>query len=329
MNKHDFRKKNKGFTIIELLVIISVISILAAAFLPRLTGVIDKAKIANVREEFRNLRNSMTIIYFGNNEYPEDIEKIKKLELASENMLRGPNEEYYDYTNPDNNTQNYRFGYYFEKLDKILILENGIIYWASAFEHDFADYDDSFLAALDLSTGSWNAGEESIYTDGGEAKIFMENNNDEYTLVSNAKMTSLNSNGYGIFLDTQLESNDPNNDSGFILQFDKGFGGGEVILRPRITGSEQGPGDQRLDLDESISQYLSNNSDKTEEDYWHDEHEIKMEVRRVTAEDKEVDVYIDGLMVGTLEYESEELENAFTGFRTWGSRTDFYNLDIR
>jgi len=80
MTREFFANDKNGFTLIEIIVVLGVISILSAAFFPRLTGVIDKAKVANVKEEYRNLRNSMNIIYMGGKEYPDNIDRIKELD---------------------------------------------------------------------------------------------------------------------------------------------------------------------------------------------------------------------------------------------------------
>ena len=53
---HKFLKKNKkGFTLIELIVVIAILGILAAVLLPRFMGFTDDAKKAQVQSDAKNI----------------------------------------------------------------------------------------------------------------------------------------------------------------------------------------------------------------------------------------------------------------------------------
>src|SRR6056297_1934919 len=61
-----FRKalvNNKGFTLIELLVVIAVLGILAAIAIPRLTGVTEKARLAEGKTSVSSLKNAVEMHY--------------------------------------------------------------------------------------------------------------------------------------------------------------------------------------------------------------------------------------------------------------------------
>lgn len=68
-------KKNtkRGFTLVELIVVLVILAILAALLIPALTGYIDKARKSQVVAETRMLtqavQTEMSTLY-GSNEYP-------------------------------------------------------------------------------------------------------------------------------------------------------------------------------------------------------------------------------------------------------------------
>ena len=66
-----FNKRCKGFTIIELLIVIAVISILVGIALPRFRGMQEEGKIAQAKGELRTLQTAMESYYIHNsNAYP-------------------------------------------------------------------------------------------------------------------------------------------------------------------------------------------------------------------------------------------------------------------
>lgn len=75
-------KKNskRGFTLVELIVVLVILAILAALLIPALTGYIDKARKSQVVAETRALtqavQTEMSTLY-GSNEYAEQVSKNK------------------------------------------------------------------------------------------------------------------------------------------------------------------------------------------------------------------------------------------------------------
>lgn len=70
MNITEKNMSSKGFTLIELMVVISIIGILAAIALSRFTGVTQAAKAANVQKNLTALRTSIEMFRVKNEEYP-------------------------------------------------------------------------------------------------------------------------------------------------------------------------------------------------------------------------------------------------------------------
>ena len=68
-----FKKRlsnRKGFTLVELLVVISIIGILAAIAVPRFTDATNSAKVAKIQADLRTIDSAIAIYYAKNSAYP-------------------------------------------------------------------------------------------------------------------------------------------------------------------------------------------------------------------------------------------------------------------
>jgi prepilin-type N-terminal cleavage/methylation domain-containing protein len=59
-------RKSKGFTLIELMIVVAIIGILAAIAIPRFSNLIDRAKEARTQGNLGSLRSAVAI-YYGTN----------------------------------------------------------------------------------------------------------------------------------------------------------------------------------------------------------------------------------------------------------------------
>ena len=69
-------RKHKGFTLIEMLIVIVVIAILALIVIPRLLGAGRKAKEATLRGDLHQLRNAIQQFEADLGDYPSDISQL-------------------------------------------------------------------------------------------------------------------------------------------------------------------------------------------------------------------------------------------------------------
>ena len=74
----------RGFTLIELMVVLSIIALLLTLAVPRYFGSIDKSKEAVLRENLNQMRDAISRYYADKGKYPESLDA-----LAAEKYLRG------------------------------------------------------------------------------------------------------------------------------------------------------------------------------------------------------------------------------------------------
>ena len=61
----------KGFTLIELMIVIAVISMISAIVIPKYSNVTSEAKVANVQANLSNLNTAIEMYKLKNEEYPD------------------------------------------------------------------------------------------------------------------------------------------------------------------------------------------------------------------------------------------------------------------
>lgn len=71
------RKNKKGFTLVELLVVIAIIGILAVVAVPALFSNINKAKVASVESDYSSIKSAALSYYSDKNKVPEDLDELE------------------------------------------------------------------------------------------------------------------------------------------------------------------------------------------------------------------------------------------------------------
>lgn len=209
--------------------------------------------------------------------------------------------------------------------------------WTMGTTYDFDEtiLDDLIDVGSSIVSGSFNDTGTSLQSSGG--LLYIPNPLESYTINVNAQiLTSGTYGGYGILFDTFVNNASTQSDTGWALQFDRGYSGGEIIIRPRSYGGEQNPVSRygiRFDAQGELT--TSGGIKDNTNSWWTEAHTLKLEVSVLNeaTQQKRLMVYIDNIYLFTYDYTSTIFEPVsdqnVTGFRTWsGVNVAFYELSI-
>ena len=102
MDSRKFRQAARGFTLIEIMVVVVIIGLLAAFILPNVFGNVEKAQIAKVKGDIQGIETALTMYKLDNYKYPST-------DLGLMALVQRPN---------DPTVRNWREGGYIKRVSK-------------------------------------------------------------------------------------------------------------------------------------------------------------------------------------------------------------------
>ena len=139
-------ERTRGFTLIEIMVVVIIIGLLAAVIVPQVVGQVDKARVAKAKHDIQSLETALTLYRLDNSKYPTSEQGLQAL-----------------VTQPtDPSIKNWRPGGYIQRISKDP--------WGNDYQyvypgtHGRGEYDLFSLGAdgapggdgIDADIGNWN-----------------------------------------------------------------------------------------------------------------------------------------------------------------------------
>lgn len=169
----------------------------------------------------------------------------------------------------------------------------------------------------------WLISENGLYNSRNYGTLLIPNQEAEYTISATTTMDDTTNGGYGIFFETYLNNVHSIKETGFVLQFDRGYASGAIVVRSRENGKEQSPVWVLKHSDTDL--FSATYEDPT---WWSSEHTIDITVEIVSDTEKEATFYIDSIEIGSYVFTYVTGQTMYTGFRAWSAAAYFESLTI-
>ena len=102
MDSRQFRQAARGFTLIEIMVVVVIIGLLAAFILPNVFSNVERAQMSKVKGDIQGLETALTMYKLDNYKYPST-------DLGLNALVQRPN---------DPSVRNWREGGYLRRISK-------------------------------------------------------------------------------------------------------------------------------------------------------------------------------------------------------------------
>lgn len=324
----------KGFTLIELIVVIAVMAILSAVAVPRIFSILERSRISADKASLKTL-NTVTSVYRITNESDDPFEDRDNTSEVLMGYL--VDSEYIPRAvTPQKTDAEFIWDFDTEVwLYSIYLMSGNPLSKYIFSQMSISDFVFNAWGGGDRNT--WSVNEEGIYVTGenNNHQMFFGNARSEYTLTTKFKLDDNpgNHGGLGIFFETVIDSSNENRDTGYILQFDRGWS--EIVLRKRVEGSESNSDDMLLArIGDRSSSTIKNSSIPWREnsEWWESEKEISITVKESgNPGEKLITVTLDGEnILSDFVIESDvQPGNNHTGFRAWNNQPAvIYEMEI-
>jgi type II secretory pathway pseudopilin PulG len=325
--KHDI--DHKAVTLVELLTIVVILGIIASIGVVVIGNLITNTQTKAYRETVESLNKATENYVLWDQIITEDA--FQGLDTNSERISVLFSKGYITEVQQPNTP----YSFVWDISSQLWMLSSEEIEITDSPEIDYNFEEDSLTAVIEqgavITTGSFTDTGTSIVTSYG--LLFIDNNKSNYTIVVNAELDNSTYGGYGILFETILDEN--LKDTGFILQVDRGYSSGEIIIRPRINGNEQNPIYRYpVGFDTNGDFVISGGTKNNSNPWWSQTHNIKMVIEDIDdpTYNKQISLYIDEVFVFTKKFTSaitpSNVSENQTGLRVWTLDTVFYSFQV-
>jgi len=79
VSRHHRHRYARGFTLIEIMVVVIIIGLLAAVIVPTVIGKVDEARVVKAKQDIQSLETALTMYRLDNSKYPTSEQGLNAL----------------------------------------------------------------------------------------------------------------------------------------------------------------------------------------------------------------------------------------------------------